>query len=731
MMKPQLGSTLKKQNSTLKSATVKVALAFALTFIFNITLLFSLEVAAEQKMAAGDFIYIEMKIKKSKVPKIVRIRVKDRETGKSATINLSPSTENPRIAQGYFALQFDEHGTDIDKLDFFIKNKKMTPFSAGPNSKKTHRVFLFKSARETANFASEFLKDDKWKDYPHLDAGKVEMQAVKAVPLLVPPVVIPTPAVIPTIEIAKETPKEIAKEVPKEIPKAEPLAVKTEEIQRQENLAKLDLESIEAQKRANELEKLALLKEDEKKIRKDKAQEIATKASLAYKNGDYKTSVAFYSEATNLDPESDTFYFQHGVALYKLGDYKKSLATLSMAEGQSDNRNELTYFKALNHMKLEEYDQALEEFTAIQEENDESLSGTAAFFAGNIAFRKEKYPEARKSLEYTLDHSKDPKTDKQAEELIEEIDRIEAFISKTKEIFRYSLTAGAGYDQNILNVATQNTAINKDGYRASYGGSFLYRFLYDYRNEFSSEFNLNNMYTVKTNFEADTTLQAADPLVLSLGLPYHRQSLIAKRSITWGVTPQYQTILMSLDGGARSEILSSTLLKFDANFMYNAKWMSAYRAEYSMDTSGLPAGSADDNLSGTKSTLGMTQTQLLDQRGTQTWNYSLEYSINEALGKNYRYNKWALGLGYADKVLKDHDGTLKLDYSSQDYGQATTARTDNLLGLTATVGKEYWPATYVSYSAQYNLNASNVSTYQYDKFVLNFSVAYSGSKKRK
>jgi hypothetical protein len=722
-MKPQLGSTLKKQNSNLKSTTGKVALAFTLTFIFNLTMLFGREVAAEQKMATGDFIYLEMKIKKSKIPKTVRIRVKDRETGKSATINLSPSTQNPRIALGFFALQFDENGTDIEKLDFFIKNRKLTPFSPGPNSKKTHRVFLFKSARETANFAIEFLKDDKSKDYPHLETGSIEAQGIKAVPLPVPLVVTPTPVVIPTIETAKE--------VPKEIPKAEPLAAKTEEIQRQENLAKLDLETIEAQKRANELEKLALLKEDEKKIRKDKAQDLANKASLAYKNGDYKTSVALYSQATNLDPESDTFYFQHGVALYKLGDYKKSLATLSMAEGQTENRNELTYFKALNHMKLEEYDQALEEFTAIQEENDESLSSTAAFFAGNIAFRKEKYPEARKSLEYTLDHSKDPKTDKQAEELIEEIDRIEAFISRTKEIFRYSLTAGAGYDQNILNVATQNTAINKDGYRASYGGSFLYRFLYDYRNEFSSEFNLNNVYTVKKNFEVDTSLQAADPLVLSLGLPYHRQSLIAKRSITWGVTPQYQTILMSLDGGARSEILSSNMLKFDANFMYNAKWMSAYRAEYSMDTSGLSAASADDNLSGTKSTLGMTQTRLLDQRGTQTWNYSLEYSSNEALGKNYQYNKWSLGLGFADKVLKDHDGTLKLDYSSLDYARATTPRADNLLGLTATMGKEYWPATYVTYSAQYNLNSSNVSIYQYDKFVLNFSVAYSGSKKRK
>lgn len=614
---------------------------------------------AEQRVKPGTPLYFETKVKKGTG---ARVQVKDNESGKNASLLLSPSKTDPELANGYFRIQFDSNGPDLDQLNFYINDHKQSIFSPGLGDKNTYRVYLFSSPEQKEKFASSHS----------------QVKAASTAP-----------------------PEKKPVELPKELPKVQALQTKTEEIKKQENEIKLNLEALEAQKRAERLEQLAKMKEQDKEKRKAKAQEAATKALQHYQNAEYKKAAVLFAEATSLDPESDTYYLQHGVSLYKTDDYKKSLALLSIAEGQGSNNTELTYFKALNHMKLQEYDQALEEFSAVQEENNESLSAPASFYAGNIAYRKENYPAAREHLEYTIDHSKDPKVDQQAEDLIEEIDRIEAFQNKAKEQFRYSLTAGMGYDSNVLNTALQNLATNAEAARFNYGGSFLYRFLYDYRNEFSGEINLNDTYSMTPSFQPDAALQSADPLVLSVGLPYRHQSLVGKRVINWGLTPQYQTITMSLDQKERKQILSSTIGKFDANFMLNSEWMSSYRFEYSADTSGITAASADDDLNGTRMTLGTTQTRLLNQRGTNTWNYSVDYTMNQTQGKNYQYNKLGLGIGYTDKIFNDHDGTLKFDYSYQNYPQASTSRTDNLAALSATLSKEYWPSTYLNYSGQY------------------------------
>jgi hypothetical protein len=188
---------------------------------------------------------------------------------------------------------------------------------------------------------------------------------------------------------------------------------------------------------------------------------------------------------------------------------------------------------------------------------------------------------------------------------------------------------------------------------------------------------------------------------------------------------------MSPSGGSRREVLTSSLVKFDASLMRNAQWMSVYRLEYSIDHSFLDITSADDDLSGTKVSLGTTQTKLLDQRGLESWNYSIDHVNNQAVVKNYLYTKWKLGLGYDNQVWKNYRSNLKVDYSWQGYSENSNNRSDNTIGLSASLSKEYWPSTYVSYSAQYNLNNSNVDTYQYDKYVLSVSISHSGAGKKK
>jgi hypothetical protein len=403
---------------------------------------------------------------------------------------------------------------------------------------------------------------------------------------------------------------------------------------------------------------------------------------------------------------------------------------LSLAEGEEINKTELTYFQALNHLKLENFDQALEEFIYVREENDESLSGIAAFFAGYISFQKQKYKEARNHFEFSLDHTRDVNLDKQAEGFLEEMDRVELFESKAKEKLRYSFVTGFGYDQNVLNVVNQDAATDIDAVRFNYGGSLIYRFKYDYKNEWSGEFNFFDTYSLTNQFKPDSTVQSADPLILSFGLPFHRQGTIGERPVVWGMNPSYQIISMSLDGGPRKQILNSFLTKFDLNFLLNSLWLSSYRFEYSMDQSGVTAASAENELSGVKLNLGMTQTRLLDTRGMQSLNYSLDLSQNQAKGDNYYYNKWTAGVGFNDKLPRDFDGSLKLDYSYQDYPKASEARSDQLISLMGSVSKEILPPIIFNFSLQYNISASDVSAYNYNKYLFNFSLTYSGSKSK-
>ncbi|MGZ3773690.1 MAG: hypothetical protein ACXVCY_11155 [Pseudobdellovibrionaceae bacterium] len=671
----------------------------AALFTSAILAITSLPGHAEQRVTPGTPLYFQMRVKKGTN---ARVQVKDKETGKSASLVLIPSMVNPENAAGLFHLQFDNQGPNLEALDFFVNDQKMNVFSPGPNSKNVYLVYLFTNLKDKEEFSQRFA------ELSELELARLNKKT-------------PTPQAQEKGQV----------QLPKELPKVEALQTKTVEVQKKENEIKLNLEANEAQKRAEALEQLAKMKETEKRNRKEKAKKIGDEALQNYQNAKYKEAAELFEQASELDPESDTYYFQHGVSLYKIDDYKKSLALLDIAEGPNTNKIELTYFKALNHMKLKDYDPALEEFTEVKEENDENLSPTAAFYAGNVAFRKENYAVARENLEYTIDHSKDPTIDKQAETLIEEIDRIESFLNKAKEIFRYSLTAGMGYDSNVLNMALQNVSTNAEAVRLNYGGNFLYRFLYDYQNELSAEINYNDTYSMTPSFKPDTTLQSTDPLVMSIGLPYRRQSQIGARAVSLGFTPTYQTITMNIDGKERKQILSSTIGKFDASFMRNAEWMSSYRFEYSADNSQIPASTPDDVLSGNRMTLGTTQIRLLNQRGTNTWSYSADYTLNQSQGKNYQYNKIGLGVGYTDKILKEHDGSIKFDYASQAYPQSTSNRADTLAALSASLGKEYWPSTYVSYSTQLNANSSTVPTYRYDRIVFNVSITYLGSYKKK
>lgn len=637
--------------------------------------------------------------------------VKDISSGKSASLHVLPMPDQSKTTYGYFRLQLGSNIIKFENLRFSSKGKILFPVISSPNGTGISKVTLFASDEQRQNFAAQLRK------MIAMDKQAFERKKQQEA--------------IETKENKKSNEVTSDNSVSAPTNPTNYLLKKSISATKQDEQVALDIETQEAIRRAQLLKEQNALAEKEKIKRNSKAEEIAKEALMHYQNQNYETAAKLFAEATSLDPSNDSYYFQYGVSLYKLSDYRKSLAILNLADADPTHKTELTYFKALNHMKLQEYDSAVEDFKSVVDENDSSLSPTAGFFAGNIAFQKEDLTNARTLLEYSLDHGTDKELDKKAEFILEEIDRIEAFREKQKELFRYSLSSGLSYDQNVLNISTANLATNADAFRFSYGAEFLYRVVYDYRNEFSLDFNLSDIYSVSSSLKADSTIQSADPLVLSAAAPYHRQFNFANKTMTWGLTPTYQTITMSISGASRSQILASLILKNELTFMQTSTLMSNYRIEYTSDKSSLTITSSADDQSGTRIGLGTTQTKLLDQRGTNSYAGSFDYSVNNTNGANYQYTKYVLGAIYSDKFLKDYDGSIKFEYTNQSYANASTVRNDNLYALTGSASKDLIKDLLVSYGLQYNFNSSNVSTYGYNKVLASISLIYSGSKKRK
>ena len=156
---------------------------------------------------------------------------------------------------------------------------------------------------------------------------------------------------------------------------------------------RLSFETQEAIKREKLIQAAKMKSEQEKVQNQQQAQTIADKALDAYKKQDYKSAVKLFEKAAQLDPDNDVFYYQYAVCLYKTKNYNKSLSILSMVEGGEQNPTEHQYYVALNLLKLNEIDKAVSEFREIKEDDDKKLSPIAAFYAGNIELKQNKFKE--------------------------------------------------------------------------------------------------------------------------------------------------------------------------------------------------------------------------------------------------------------------------------------------------------------------------------------------------
>jgi TolA-binding protein len=616
------------------------------------------------------------------------VRVKEVETGKVAQITLRKAAKIPDAWANFFLIHFSAGDSSSKTIEFYtLKNiKYLTYFRS---DKKVQRVDLFRDD-ETMN---KFIAQEEQK--AAMKAAK-RIQGKKSV----------------TVSLTSEAPKtRTSKKSAEE--EAEELRQKT----LQQEQARLSLEEQQAKARLAQLEQQRLLSAAQKEQNEKKSRVLVAEGDAAYAKEDYATSTKKYAESLQLTPDNDAIYYKYGISLYKTDDYIQSLATLSLADVSDTTALEKDYYVALNYFKLKDNDKALAQFKELREENDPSFSPTASYFAGNIEYQQQKFDDARKSMEYTIDNSNDPALANSAESFLDQIDRAESYYNSKKEKYRATFFGGLTYDTNVLNIAANNISTDVKAVRLNAGASLLGIWHRDMKSDFGTEVSVSDYYSMNSGFQGDATLQTADPLEAAILLPYHREITLGKSPASLEVVPLYRSIYMSPTGGSREQVISSLGLNSTLAFALSQEWYFSSRVDISMDKSYL-SSAADDDQSGNKFGLILSPTKILDLRGQRTLSGDLSYYTNQAEGKNNKYNRIGLGFTYGFPSLWASQGTVRIGYDSQNYPEASVTRTDKVTSVMLASSKDLNSNLNFVGSFVYNNSSSEVTAYNYDKYIV-------------
>ncbi|WP_232469223.1 tetratricopeptide repeat protein [Bdellovibrio bacteriovorus] len=607
------------------------------------------------------------------------LRVRDAESGKMAQVMLNRRGGAGGPLTGFFIIQFFIGDNRPRVLEFAAPGKAPYYAYAVPGG-AVQRIVLFKSADELAKFVAE--------------NEKTTAKNLGAKPA-------------PTATAKVMSPQAIRR-----------LEKQDREQKRVQEKTQLMLEEEQAKQRAALLEQQAALSAAAKKRKKEEATALVNEADKLYTQKNFVEAEKKYAAAVDLDPESDSYYYRYGVSLYKVGNYNKSLATLSMADVPMELSLEKDYYVALNLLKLKDYDKARKKLIDIRSENDPVLSPTASFFAGNIEMQQQKFPEARTSMEYVLDNSQDPQMDRAAEDLLAQIDKLQSFYESKKEKYRFTGFIGAIYDGNVLNVAENNVSTDVKAYRLNFGASALAIWNRTPTSDFGTQIGVSDYYSTDTSFKDNATLQTADPLQFDLSLPFHKEFEYAKRSLNWELVPTYKSIFMSPTGGTRKEAISSLGVNTTLSAPIQSDFLMAGRLDVSHERSLLATSVGDDDQTALRYGFTLLPTWILDLKGEKSLTLDASYLINQAEGRNYRYKRSALGLTYAFPAWWKFNGSLRGEYSSQNYDEATSPRIDTNPIVTAAFNKDLKRNVNMLLSLQYNVGDSDEDSYDYNKFVV-------------
>lgn len=636
--------------------------------------------------------------------------VHDKRTDKIAKINLEETAPDSSLFEGQFSLSWNSDLVDPEifippqsmkddaaatgRFHQMISEKKVKPqplLVRQEGNLNIYDVFDTKEQLAKAQMAYEREKEAKAKAD---QSGLIKPQASEA-----------------ALQVAQLTAQQIMMaKLAKEAAEKEAERLRLEQLEQQK---------IEAKKK--ELEKMAA---GERAKRKKQAEELAKKASAHYARGEYKESEGLYRQATDLDPENKSYYFQYGVSLYRVEKLNEALVVLDLAKVAPALDAERNYYLGLIHFKLKEYPQARSVFTELRNSKNPTLAPSAAFYEGLVFMAEENYKAAQNSFEFVIDASSDAVLDKKAEEYIEQIAALLAAKKLAAKKWIIDATAGLNYDSNILLYPnlSQSSPSHSGGARMSANANVERRIFYRDDRDMSAKLATTYMYSFDTKFAT------ADPTELTFTLPYSMKGTAAAKGYKLTLTAGYDTIYMDFNStGTREDLVNSYTAEGDLMMVMSDRWFSTYNLNIRDDQSKMTS-TADTDMSATKVTVKKMETVFVDEAKKKALIGYIDYVDNAAKGGQQKYTKFDLGVIYSSPFEKYKNMTWNTAITTYlmsypNYlGQGSRRDTD--LTVTYGVTKVYNESWSWTNTASYTNNVSNLDANKYDKYSVTSSVTY-------
>jgi tetratricopeptide (TPR) repeat protein len=479
----------------------------------------------------------------------------------------------------------------------------------------------------------------------------------------------------------------------------------------------------EAQRKQEELKRQQeALAAGERQKRIERAAVEAKEALKLFQDQKYVEAEAKFRTSIELDPAQTSYNFQYGATLYKNQKYSEALVAFRLANDASINPREKSFYQGLCHMKLKEYASALEQFAIVTSVSDETLTPSASFFSGIIWFSQENYKPAKAAFERTLDTSKDPQLDEQADTYIEQIANIEQFQAKLANRFTASASTGLMYDTNIplASNSASSSATNKAGFRGLINVGLEYRIIYTETHELHGDVSYSDMYSMDPSFKANATLQMADPMVIAAKLPYKWKGKLFQKPYLVSITPGVEALRLNVDGvGAREYSMGSSILATEQTFIVRDDYFTIVKLDWRGEDSKIASSGTAD---ATKVTIGNNNLLFLDAKKTQAALLNWSYLINTTSLPENAFNKIELAGGYLTPIFQKSNWTNMLSLSQSNFSKSATNRKDNNVNFSSSIGSSLTEKLQGTLGLGYETNTSSVAISTYNKYTLTATV---------
>ncbi len=637
-----------------------------------------------------------------------RILVKDSKTGRVSQILLQETEPDSGKFSGAFVFNW-EKGTEF-RPDVYIPDQALFDREDGfriiQAQMAANQIRSLPIVMREEDSGLQFLNVfDSKKDAEAAEQAENDKKIQKAIESAKPPKLMNDKVAASQILEANE----IAK-LELERKKAAEEALKKES----ERLRILEEERL---KKEEEMKKLAQMAVEDLKKQKALAQKLADQAMALYTKSEFVKSEAKFAQASQLDPENDSFYYSYGITLYRNKKYNRAIAILQLAKVQRSQEPEREFYIALCLYRMKDFEKAEAKFNSIRLTKEKTYGPSSAFYIGLLKFELLQYEKAKPFFEEVLDTSSDPKLDEQAENYIEQINRILEFARMRSKKFTLSLSFGTQYDSNILLIsdsvldAARPSAVGD--MRTAAGAGLQYRPILEKSIE----------WAIKTRFDSIRTLKAdfvqADPNILNASAPFTYKGTMFQKGYRLLATPAYEKLWLDVNAdGTPENYINSILFDLNNSFVMSDNWFFSTIVKYRQDT-----GVTDTSVNASRISLNLNNIWFFNKKKTQGLMGDLGYTLNNAEGALFKFNRVDLSAIYLAPFVFETNSTLGLSMFSATYPEHVNSRKDLNITIISGVSRPLTGWLNLGVNASYIINNSNVELNKFNKYIVgvNFS----------